>query len=76
MMNKLFELIEAKKIFNINYNQISILIHPKSYVHAIIEFNDGMIKIIVMILQWIYLSLILYKKIILIKALLSLIISI
>ena len=46
MMNKIFEIIEAKKIFNLNYDQISVLIHPKSYLHAIIEFNDGMIKII------------------------------
>ena len=46
MMNKVFEIIEAKKIFNLNYNQLGILIHPKSYVHAIIKFNDGMIKII------------------------------
>ncbi len=46
LMNKVFEVIEAKKIFNINYNQLSIVIHPSSYVHAIIKFNDGMIKII------------------------------
>ena len=46
MMNKVFEIIEAKKIFNLNYNQLGIIIHPKSYVHAIIKFNDGMIKII------------------------------
>jgi len=46
MMNKVFEIIEAKKIFNLNYNQLGILIHPKSYIHAIIKFNDGMIKII------------------------------
>ena len=46
MMNKIFEIIEAKKIFNLKYNQLSILIHPKSYVHAIIKFRDGMIKII------------------------------
>ncbi len=46
MMNKVFEIIEAKKIFNLNYKQLSILIHPKSYVHAIIKFKDGLIKII------------------------------
>ncbi len=46
MINKVFEIIEAKKIFNLNYNQLSILIHPKSYVHTIIKFKDGMIKII------------------------------
>ena len=45
MMNKVFEVIEAKKIFNIDYNKISILTHPKSYVHAIIKFNNGLTKI-------------------------------
>ena len=46
MMNKIFEIIEAKKIFSIKLNKIKILIHPKSYIHSIVEFNDGMIKII------------------------------
>ena len=47
MMNKVFEVIEAKNIFNIPYNQISILTHPKSYVHAIVKFNDGLTKILI-----------------------------
>ena len=46
LMNKVFEIIEAKKIFDLRYDQLDILIHPSSYVHAIIKFNDGMIKII------------------------------
>ena len=46
MMNKVFEIIEAHKIFNVPYKKLKILIHPKSYVHAIIKFSDGMIKII------------------------------
>jgi 1-deoxy-D-xylulose-5-phosphate reductoisomerase len=46
MMNKVFEIIEAHKIFNIPYKNLKILIHPKSYVHALIKFNDGMIKVI------------------------------
>ena len=46
MMNKVFEIIEAKNIFNISYKQLSILIHPKSYIHAIVKFNNGMTKII------------------------------
>jgi 1-deoxy-D-xylulose-5-phosphate reductoisomerase len=46
MMNKVFEVIEAHNIFNIPYKKLKILIHPKSYVHAIIKFKDGMIKII------------------------------
>ena len=45
-MNKVFEVIEAKKIFNLNYSKIDVLIHPKSYIHAILKFNDAMIKII------------------------------
>jgi 1-deoxy-D-xylulose-5-phosphate reductoisomerase len=47
LMNKVFEVIEAKKIFNISYKKLKILIHPKSYVHALLKFKDGMIKIIV-----------------------------
>jgi 1-deoxy-D-xylulose-5-phosphate reductoisomerase len=46
MINKVYEVIEAKNIFNIPYNKIEILIHPKSYVHALIKFNNGLIKII------------------------------
>ena len=46
MMNKVFEVIEAKKIFNIKYNQLSILTNPNSYVHSIIHFNNGLIKLI------------------------------
>ena len=46
LMNKVFEVIEAKKIFNIPYKKLKILIHPKSYIHALLKFNDGMIKII------------------------------
>ena len=48
MMNKVFEVIEAKNIFNSNYNKISILIHPKSYVHAIIKFKNGLSKFLYM----------------------------
>ena len=47
LMNKVFEVIEAKNIFNLDYNKISILTHPKSYVHAIIKFNNGLTKILV-----------------------------
>ena len=34
MMNKVFEIIEAKKIFDLDYNKLKILVHSKSYVHA------------------------------------------
>ena len=44
MMNKVFEVIEAKKIFDLKYNQISIFVHPHSYLHAILKFKDGMIN--------------------------------
>ena len=44
MMNKVFEVIEAKKIFDLNYNQVSIFVHPSSYVHAILKFKDGIIN--------------------------------
>ena len=46
MMNKVFEIVEAKKIFNLDYDQLDILVHPQSYIHAIIKFNNGMIKIV------------------------------
>ena len=47
MMNKVFEIIEAKKIFNIDYNKLSILVHPKSYVHALVKFTNGLTKILI-----------------------------
>ena len=46
MVNKIFELIEAKNIFNVSYNQLSIILHPKSYIHAIIEYQNGLSKMI------------------------------
>ena len=47
LMNKVFEVIEAKNIFDIDYNKITILTHPKSYVHAIIKFKDGLSKFLI-----------------------------
>ena len=46
LMNKVFEVIEAKNIFEVSYNQIHILTHQKSYVHAIVKFNNGITKIL------------------------------
>ncbi len=46
MMNKVFEVIEAKKIFSIKYKQLFILTHPQSYLHAIVKFKNGLIKLI------------------------------
>ena len=39
MMNKIFEIIEAKKIFDIELSKFQVLIHPKSYIHAIVKFK-------------------------------------
>ena len=47
MMNKVFEVIEAQRIFNVSLNKFKILTHPSSYVHAIIKFNNGLTKILV-----------------------------
>ena len=44
MMNKIFEIIEAKKIFDLDIDKFEILIHPKSYVHAIVHFTNGLTK--------------------------------
>ncbi len=44
MMNKIFEFIEAKKIFNLRNKKIEILIHPTSYIHAIVFFKTNLIK--------------------------------
>ena len=46
MINKIYEVMEAKNIFDIPYKKIDVLVHPKSYVHAILKFNNGLIKII------------------------------
>ena len=47
LMNKVFEVIEAKNIFNLDYSKISILTHPKSYLHAITKFNNGLTKLLI-----------------------------
>tara|TARA_B100000787_G_scaffold64264_1_gene47173 strand:+ start:1908 stop:3071 length:1164 start_codon:yes stop_codon:yes gene_type:complete len=47
MMNKVFEVIEAKKIFDFKYNQLEILIHSHSYLHAIVKFNNGLTKLLI-----------------------------
>ena len=44
LINKVFEIIEAKKIFNIPLDKFEILIHPYSYVHAIVKFSNGLTK--------------------------------
>ena len=47
MMNKVFEIIEAKKIFNLKYKQLEILVHSDSYLHAIVKFNNGLTKLLI-----------------------------
>ena len=44
MMNKGFEMIEAKWLFNCGPKDIEILVHPQSIVHSMVEFIDGSIK--------------------------------
>ena len=41
MMNKVFEIIEAQRIFDLPQNKFKILIHEKCYVHAIVEPTMG-----------------------------------
>ena len=46
MMNKVFEIIEAHKLFKFSRTKYKIIIHPQSYVHSIIRFKNGLIKMI------------------------------
>lgn len=44
MMNKGFEVIEAKWLFGLKPEQIEVIIHPQSIVHSMVQFEDGSIK--------------------------------
>lgn len=44
MMNKGFEVIEAKWLFGMNPGQIEVVVHPQSIVHSMVQFSDGCIK--------------------------------
>ena len=46
LMNKIFEVIEAQKLFSIGANKIKIIIHPESLVHAVVELKNGLYKFI------------------------------
>ena len=46
LMNKVFEVIEACKLFKFDQSKYKIMIHPQSYVHSIIRFKNGLIKMI------------------------------
>ncbi len=41
LMNKGFEVIEAKHLFNLIYDQIKVLVHPEAIIHSMVEFADG-----------------------------------
>ena len=43
MMNKGLEVIEAKWLFDVELNQIEVLVHPQSIIHSMVEFEDGSI---------------------------------
>jgi 1-deoxy-D-xylulose-5-phosphate reductoisomerase len=44
LMNKGFEVIEARWLFNLKLEQIEVLIHPQSIIHSMVQFRDGSIK--------------------------------
>ncbi len=46
LMNKIFELAEAQKLFNLSDNKIDIIIHPESLVHAVVQLKNGLTKFI------------------------------
>jgi len=47
LINKVYELIEAKKIFNLDYSKFDILVQPTSFIHSIIRFYGGILKVLV-----------------------------
>lgn len=44
MMNKGFEVIEARWLFNMTADQIEVAVHPQSIIHSMVQFGDGAIK--------------------------------
>lgn len=44
MMNKGLEVIEAKWLFNLDNDQIDVIVHPQSIIHSIVQFEDGSMK--------------------------------
>jgi 1-deoxy-D-xylulose-5-phosphate reductoisomerase len=47
LINKVYELVEAKKIFDLEYSKFDILVQPTSYVHSIIKFYGGILKVLI-----------------------------
>ena len=44
LMNKGFEVIEARWLFNVPWEQIDVVVHPQSIIHSMVEFTDGSVK--------------------------------
>lgn len=44
MMNKGFEVIEAKWLFGVPYSKIQVVVHPQSVIHSMVQFADGAVK--------------------------------
>ncbi|OYD46197.1 1-deoxy-D-xylulose-5-phosphate reductoisomerase [Sphingobacterium cellulitidis] len=44
LMNKGLEVIEAKWLFGLDYDQIDVIIHPQSIIHSLVQFQDGSLK--------------------------------
>ncbi|MFD1768155.1 1-deoxy-D-xylulose-5-phosphate reductoisomerase [Sphingobacterium suaedae] len=44
LMNKGLEVIEAKWLFDLNVDQIDVVVHPQSIIHSIVQFQDGSMK--------------------------------
>lgn len=44
LMNKGFEVIEAKWLFGVPYNKIDVVVHPQSIIHSMVQFEDGAVK--------------------------------
>lgn len=44
LMNKGFEVIEAKWLFDVRPNQIEVVVHPQSIIHSMVQFQDGAVK--------------------------------
>ena len=44
LMNKGLEVIEAKWLFDVNFEQIDVVVHPQSIIHSMVQFEDGSLK--------------------------------
>ena len=44
LMNKGFEVIEARWLFDVPWEQIDVVVHPQSIIHSMVEFTDGSVK--------------------------------